>query len=325
MKPATYAGPAASGLVLENQTQAFADAAGEGTPLYTLSYEDARNVLATVQKDRIATAATTVEDLVWPVGPTGEVAIRIVRPEGAEGNLPAILYFHGGGWVMGDRYTHDNLIRELSARTGAAVVFVEYGNAPEVKYPENNEQAYAALEYVAAHAGDLGLDASRIAVAGDSAGGNMAIAVTLMAKERKGPQIVHQVLFYPVTDDVSDNGSYTAFVDGPFLTRKAMEYFIDANYPADRRNEILAFPLRASVDQLRGLPPATVLVAENDPLRDEGEAYGRKLLQAGVTVSSARFNGAIHDFVMLNALAGTQAARGAIAQAARQLKLAFGN
>ena len=311
--------------VLEEKTQNFVDLVSQAPPLYTLPYDEARGVLATVQKDRIATAATTTEDLVWPVGPTGEVAIRIIRPEGAGGSLPAILYFHGGGWVMGDRNTHDNLIRELSARTGAAVVFVEYGNAPEVKYPENDDQAYAALEYAAAHAGALGLDASRFAVAGDSAGGNMAIAVTLLAKQRKGPQIVHQVLFYPVTDDVSEDVSYTVFADGPFLTRKAMEYFIEANYPADRREDVLAFPLRASIDQLRGLPPATVIVAENDPLRDEGEAYARKLLQAGVPVTSTRYNATMHDFVMLNALAETRATQAAIAQAAGELKTAFGN
>ncbi|MTH96087.1 alpha/beta hydrolase [Roseibium sp. RKSG952] len=309
--------------ILEEKTQAFVDIVSEATPLYTLSHDGARKVLATVQQERIATAATMAEDTVFPVGPTGEVRIRIIRPEGADGKLPVIMYFHGGGWVMGDRNTHDNLIRELSAQTGAAVVFVEYDNAPEVKYPDNNEQAYAATEYVAKNADALGVDASRIAVAGDSAGGNMAAAVTLMAKERQGPELIHQVLFYPVTDDISDNSSYTAFGEGPFLTEKAMDYFLEANYPADRRDEVLAFPLRASVDQLKGLPDATVIVAENDLLRDEGEAYARKLTQAGVTVTATRYNGTIHDFVMLNALADTPAARAAISQAASELKKAF--
>lgn len=314
---------AASDLQLQPQAAAFARAADSGTPLYTLSYEDARNVLATVQKDRLPSPPVTIEDAVWNVGPTGSVRIRIVRPEGATGALPVIVYTHGGGWVMGDRNTHDHLIRQLSAQAQAAVVFVEYDNAPEVRYPVNNEQAYAALEYLAANAARLNFDANRVAVAGDSAGGNMAIALTLMSKERRGPKIIHQVLFYPVTDDVSENSSYTAFQNGPFLTRKAMDYFLEANYPAGSRNDVLAFPLKAPVDQLRGLPSATVITAENDVLRDEGEAYGRKLIEAGVAVSSTRYNGTIHDFVMLNALADSLAARSAIAQAASELRTAF--
>lgn len=310
--------------VLEPAARAFAQAAAEGRPLYELSHAEARNVLATVQSESVpASGLTTTQDLVWNIGPTGAVRIRIVRPAGVEGPLPGVLYYHGGGWVMGDRNTHDHLIRELAVQTGAAVVFVEYDNAPEVRYPVNNEQAYAALEYVAANGGALGIDGSRLAVAGDSAGGNMAIAVTLMAKERRGPEIAHQLLFYPVTDDVSDNASYQAFGAGPFLTRPAMDYFLEANYPADRRQDVLAFPLRASVAQLSDLPSATIIVAENDLLRDEGEAYGRKLIEAGVPVTSTRYNGTIHDFVMLNALAGSEPARAAITQGAAELRAAF--
>lgn len=309
---------------LEPAAYAFADAAAKATPLYDLSYADARKVLATVQADKIAASApTTTEDLVWKIGPTGAVRVRIVRPEGAEGALPAVLYYHGGGWVMGDRNTHDHLIRELAVQARAAVVFVEYDNAPEVRYPVNNEQAYAALAHVAAHGAALNIDGSRLAVAGDSAGGNMAIAVSLMAEQRKGPKIAHQLLFYPVTDDVSDNASYQTYGNGPFLTRKAMDYFLGANFPADRRNDVLAFPLKASTEQLAGLPATTIIVAENDLLRDEGEAFGRKLLQAGVAVTSTRYNGTMHDFVMLNPLADTRAARAAIAQGAQQLRVAF--
>lgn len=311
--------------VLEPKTQAFIDqlAKADLAPIYTLSYEDARKVLAGAQSPAIPSAATTVEDTSFPVGPTGSVNVRIVRPDGAKGTLPVVLYYHGGGWVLGDRNTHDHLIRELSAAANAAVVFVDYDRAPEVKYPDNIEQAYAAANYVAQHGAKLKLDGSRIAVAGDSAGGNMAAAVTLLAKSRKGPAFRHQVLFYPVTDDVSENGSYTRFADGPWLTTKAMHYFIDANYPEASRNEPTAFPLKASVEQLKGLPEATVIVAENDVLRDEGEAYAAKLAQAGVTVTSTRYNGTIHDFVMLNALADTPAAKGAIAQAGAALKAAL--
>ncbi len=311
---------------LEPAAAAFSEAASAGQPIYELPYADARAVLAGVQADTVAaSAATTTQDMVWNVGPTGEVRIRIVRPSDAAGELPAVLYYHGGGWVMGDRNTHDHLIRELAVQAGAAVVFVEYDNAPKVRYPVNNEQAYAALEYVAANDSALGVDGSRLAVAGDSAGGNMAIAVTMMAKDRSGPKISHQLLFYPVTQDISDNSSYREFGNGPFLTRKAMDYFLEANYPAESRQDVLAFPLRASLEQLTGLPPATIIVAENDLLRDEGEAYGRRLIEAGVPVATTRFNGTIHDFVMLNPLAASEPARAAIAQGAARLRSAFAN
>lgn len=312
--------------VLEPAAAAFAKAAAAGQPIYELPYADARAVLANVQADKVeASAPTTTQDLVWNIGPTGAVRIRIVRPADAQGDLPAVLYYHGGGWVMGDRNTHDHLIRELAVQARAAVVFVEYDNAPEVRYPANNEQAYAALEYVAANGAAIGIDGTRLAVAGDSAGGNMAIAVTMMAKNRRGPQIRHQLLFYPVTDDVSNNASYREFGEGPFLTRKAMDYFLGANFPAKHRQDVLAFPLRASKEQLSGLPAATIIVAENDLLRDEGEAYGRRLIDAGVPVATTRFNGTMHDFVMLNPLAASEPARAAISQSAARLRAAFGN
>lgn len=311
---------------LEPAAAGFAEAAAAGQPIYELSYADARAVLASVQAEKVAASApTTTQDLVWNIGPTGAVRVRIVRPADGQGTLPAVLYYHGGGWVMGDRNTHDHLIRELAVKARAAVVFVEYDNAPEVRYPVNNEQAYAALQYVAANGAALGIDPARLAVAGDSAGGNMAIAVTMMAKDRAGPAIRHQLLFYPVTDDVSDNASYRAFGEGPFLTRKAMDYFLEANFPAENRNDVLAFPLRASKQQLSGLPAATIIVAENDLLRDEGEAYGSRLIDAGVPVATTRFNGTMHDFVMLNPLAASEPARAAIAQGAARLRDAFGN
>jgi acetyl esterase len=323
---AALAGPAlADAPVLEAGTKAFVDAvaASGGKPIYTLSYAEARAVLAGAQAQTLKSAATSVQDASFPVGPTGKVSVRIVKPEGAKGLLPVIMYYHGGGWVMGDRNTHDHLIRELSAASGAAVVFVDYDRAPEAVYPTQNEQGYAALQFVAKNGAQYGLDGSRIAVAGDSAGGNMAAAITLMTKARQGATIRHQLLFYPVTDDVSANSSYHAFGNGPWLTEKAMHYFLDATFPADKRGEVTAFPLKASLEQLKGLPTATIIVAENDLLREEGEAYAKKLTQAGVTVTSTRYNGTIHDFVMLNGLAGTPAAKAAIAQGAVALKAAF--
>lgn len=316
----------ASAQSLEPAAAAFAAAAAAGKPIYALPYADARAVLTGVRADKVeASAPTTTQDFVWNIGPTGAVRVRIVRPAEAQGSLPAVLYYHGGGWVMGDRQTHDHLIRELAVQARAAVVFVEYDNAPEVRYPVNNEQAYAALAHVAANGAALGIDSTRLAVAGDSAGGNMAIAVTMMAKDRAGPRISHQLLFYPVTDDVSNDSSYREFGNGPFLTRKAMDYFLAANFPADHRQDVLAFPLKASLEQLSGLPAATIIVAENDLLRDEGEAYGRRLIAAGVPVATTRFNGTMHDFVMLNPLAASEPARAAIAQGAARLRRAFGN
>jgi len=312
--------------VLEPATQQFIDAltAQKGPPIYTLSPADARNVLAGAQSQQVEKQAARIEDRVIDAGPTGKVALRIVRPAQAKGVLPVIMYFHGGGWVLGDKNTHDRLIREIANGAQATVVFVDYDRSPETQFPVPVEQAYAATRYVAEHAKQFNVDATRMAVAGDSVGGNMAAAVTLMAKEQGGPALRYQVLFYPVTDANFDDGSYNEFADGPWLTKNAMKWFWDAYAPnAADREKITASPLRASLDQLKDLPPALVITDENDVLRDEGEAYARKLSQAGVRVTAVRYEGTIHDFVMLNALAKTPATRAAIEQASTVLKKAL--
>jgi acetyl esterase len=312
--------------VLEPATQAFIDAlaAHGGAPIYTLSPTDARAVLAGAQAGPIARLPARIEDQVWPVGPTGQVAVRIVRPAHATGVLPVVMYFHGGGWVLGDRNTHDRLLRQIANGAQAAVVFVDYGRAPETQYPVPIEQAYAATQYVASHAAEFKIDPTRMAVAGDSVGGNMAAAVTLLAKQHGGPKLDFQVLFYPVTDAAFDNASYTQFQNGPWLTKPAMQWFWNAYAPTEaQRAQITASPLRATLEQLRDLPPALVITDENDVLRDEGEAYAQKLTQAGVPVTAVRYNGTVHDFVMLDALANTPAARAAVAQATRALRNAF--
>jgi acetyl esterase len=310
---------------LELHTQQFVDGLAGAPPIYTLSVADARSVLARAQSAPVGKPSAQIEDVTFPVGPTGSVPVRIVRPAGAVGTLPVVVYLHGGGWILGDRDTHDRLVREIAVGVKAAVVFVDYARSPEARYPVAIEQAYAATRYVVDHGASLRIDPSRLAVAGDSVGGNMTAAVTLMAKQRRGPKIAFQVLFYPVTDADFDTASYAAFADGPWLTKRAMEWFWDAYLP-DRgaRKQPTATPLNASLDQLTGLPEALVLVDENDVLRDEGEAYARKLSNAGVRVTSTRYNGTIHDFVMLNALADTPAARGAIAQAVCALKTTIG-
>ncbi|WP_416064340.1 alpha/beta hydrolase [Rhizobium sp. ZK1] len=310
--------------VLEPTTQKFIDSLAGSKPIYTFSPDEARNILAGAQKGDVKKLAAREEDKVIKVGPTGSVKLRIVRPEGAKGTLPVVMYFHGGGWVLGDADTHDRLVREIANGAKAAVVFVDYDRSPEARYPIAIEQAYAATKYIADHAKEFHIDASRLAVAGDSVGGNMAAVVTLLAKERGGPDIDQQVLFYPVTDANFDTGSYNQFANGPWLTKEAMKWFWNAYLPDEaKRKEPTASPLQASLEQLNGLPPALIITDENDVLRDEGEAYGRKLVQAGVKVTSIRYNGTIHDFVLLNAIAETPAVRSAISVANDTLRAAL--
>lgn len=322
----TYAPPTIPAVVLEPAAQALSDALATagGPPLYTLSPEDARAVLDRAQAGDVALAPATIEERTIPVGPSGQVSITIVRPVGATAPLPVVVYIHGGGWILGNFGTHERLVRDLAARTGAAFVFVNYAPSPEARYPVAIEEAHAAATWVSVHGSEIGVDATRMAIAGDSVGGNMTAAVTLLAKQRGGPTFRLQALFYPVTNAAFDTASYAEFADGPWLTRKAMQWFWDAYAPDDaQRAEPTASPLRASLDQLAGLPPALLITDEADVLRDEGEAYGRKLRQAGVDVNALRVEGVFHDFMMLNALATTNATQLAIAAAARALKAAL--
>jgi acetyl esterase len=213
---------------LEPATQAFIDSLAGAAPIYTLSPEAARNVLTGAQKSvSVKLAPARSEDRVLDVGPKGHTDIRIYRPESAKGPLPVVIYTHGGGWVLGDRDTHDRLVRELTIGANAVVVFVDYDRSPESRYPIAVEESYAVLKYVAEHPDDFGADASRIAIAGDSVGGNMTAVVALLAKEREGPDVKAQLLFYPVTDASMSTGSYKEFAEGPWLTQKGMEWFWD--------------------------------------------------------------------------------------------------
>jgi len=312
-------------LALEPAALAFAEATDEPPYLYELGPIDGRKTVDEVQSGDITKPAADIEDTSVPGGPSGSVRVRIVRPTGSTGPLPVIVYLHGAGWVFGDAHTHDRLIRELAVGVGAAVVFPEYSRSPEARYPVAIEENYAVATWVAEHGAGHGLDPARIAIAGDSVGGNMTAAVTLLAKRRGGPTFAQQVLFYPVTDANFDTASYEKFADGYFLTRTGMRWFWD-QYTTDpqHRTEITASPLRASLDDLAALPPALVITAEADVLRDEGEAYANKLRQAGVPVTAVRYQGIIHDFVMLNALRGTHAAEAAINQAIATLRTALG-
>lgn len=300
------------------------DAKGQ-PPLYQQTPENARQTLLDAQTESpVEKPDADVADINLPVGPTGNINVRVVKPKGAKGRLPCVVYLHGGGWVMGGKETHDRLIRELAVQGGVAVVFPEYGLAPETQYPVPLEQCYAVLEHIARNSREMGFDGDGIVLAGDSAGGAMATVLSMLSRERGGPRVLLQVLFYPVTNHDFDTKSYREFSDGPWLTRKAMKWFWDKYLPdVSRRDERNASPLRARDDELEGLPPTLVITAENDVLRDEGEAYARRLDDAGVPTASVRMNGAIHDFVMLNALAGTPQTRMAIHLAVTEIKKAF--
>ncbi|MEU5059995.1 MULTISPECIES: alpha/beta hydrolase [Streptomyces] len=310
--------------VLEPAAAAFAEATANPPYLFDLGPAEGRKAVDEVQSGEIGKPEIVEEWVTVQGGPTGSVRARIVRPASA-GTLPVILYIHGAGWVFGNAHTHDRLVRELAVGAGAAVVFPEYDLSPEARYPLAIEQNYTVAQWIVREGAAKGLDATRIAVAGDSVGGNMSIALTLMAKERGDVPLAQQVLFYPVTDAAFDTGSYHQFAEGYFLRRDAMQWFWD-QYTTDenQRAEITASPLRATTDQLQGLPPALVITAEADVLRDEGEAYARKLRQAGVPVTAVRYQGVIHDFVMLNALRETHAAEAAINQAVATLRTALG-
>ena len=314
--------------VLEPTTQAFVDslAAQGGKPLYELSYADARKILEDLQAKDVKKLPANIEEKIFPVGPTGEVSVRIYRPSGAKGTLPVVMYFHGGGWILGSKNTHDRLLRDLVNGTNAAYVFVNYTPSPEAQFPVPVEQCYAATKYVAENGQALGLDSSRLALAGDSVGGYTTAVVAQLAKERKGPSISYQVMMYPVTDSSMSQSTYEEFADGPWLTAAAMAWFWDAYCPNKKdRKATMASPLSASLEQLKGLPPALVIVDENDILRDEGEQYARKLIQAGVVVTPLRVLATHHDYALLNPLANTPATRVTVETVSEKLSEALGS
>ena len=310
-------------VVLERASQEFVDATSTPPFIYELTPDEARKVLDDVQAAPIAKLPV---DECWVTVPAdvGDVRVRIVRPPDADEVLPAILYMHGGGWVLGNAGTHDRLVRELAVGAHAAVVFVEYDRSPEAHYPVAIEQGYATAQWIVREGAANQLDPERIAVAGESVGGCMTAALALMANDRGDVSFVQQSMWYPVTDAAMDTESYEQFADGYFLTAKGMEWFWDAYLPdPERRSEPYASPLCASDEQLAGLPPAFLIVDEADVLRDEGEAYAARLRSAGVEITTVRYDGITHDFMMLNPLSNTRATRAAVAQAASILRQAL--
>ncbi|MFZ6047695.1 alpha/beta hydrolase [Pseudomonas sp. CR3202] len=309
---------------VEHNTQAFLDAlnSGSGKPIEQLSPKDARAVLTgaqagvklTLPKADVSEKTITVDGQ--------DISLTIVRPVGVKGTLPVFMYFHGGGWVLGDFPTHERLVRDLVVGSGAVAVFVNYTPSSEAHYPTAINQAYGATKWVAEHGKEINVDGKRLAVAGNSVGGNMAAVVSLMAKDKGTPAIKYQALLWPVTDANFETASYNQYAEGHFLTRNMMKWFWD-NYTTDpkQRAEIYASPLRATTEQLKGLPPALVQTASADVLRDEGEAYARKLDQAGVPVTAVRYNGMIHDYGLLNVVSQVPAVRSAMLQASEELKV----
>lgn len=295
-------------------------AAAGGPTLASLTVDEARQLMRDMQTAEVSGYAVTVERHEVP-----DFAVEVLRPAGVRGPLPVVLYMHGGGWVLGDAQTHARMMREIVLQSRAAVVFVEYGRAPEFPFPLPLEHCYQALEWVAAKGSSMGLEASRLAVAGDSAGGNLTAALALLAKERKGPAICLQALLYPVTDCDFTTGSYEEFSTGLNLDRETMRWFWDRYAAEDAvKKNPLASPLRASGDALQGLPPALVITAEYDVLRDEGEAYGRRLAEASVHVTSVRFMGTLHGFMMIDELSGDAQAVGSMQLFTARLRHALG-
>jgi acetyl esterase/lipase len=302
----TNDGPAGSGV--ERRIQQFlADlAAGGGKPMEQMTPAEARAVLVGAQSIAVdLPKADVTERTITNEGQT--VKLVVVRPAGVGGTVPAFMFFHGGGWVIGDYPTHERLVRDLVAGSGVTAVFVEYDRSPEAHYPVAINQAYAATKWVANHGNEIGVDGRRLAVVGNSVGGNMAAVTSLMAKDRGTPDIRFQVLLWPVTNARFDTPSYGQFPDG---------YTLDPR----ERQDVYASPLQASTERLKGLPPALIQTAEMDVLRDEGESYARKLDQARVDVTSTRYNGLIHDYGLLNPISQVPGVRSALLQVAAELK-----
>lgn len=311
---------------IERETKVFLKALNTsgGKPMETMTPSEARTVLEGAQTSVIADVSG-VDVTQKTISADGlEIKLFIMRPQGAQGQLPAFMFFHGGGWVIGDFPTHQRFIRDLVVNSGAAAVHVEYSLSPEARYPVAVNECYAATKWIAEHGAEIGVDGSRLAVAGNSAGGNLAAAVALMAKEKKGPSIRFQLLFWPVTNANLETTSYQQFATDRFLTRNMMRWFWD-QYISDpkQQKEIYASPLQATQEQLKGLPPALVQTAENDVLRDESEAYARKMNEAGVPVTLVRYQGMIHDYGLLNPLAKLPAVQSALLYGATALQNAL--
>ena len=292
-----------------------------GVPLESLPPLDARKVLEDAQLS-VEVDMSGVEESEKTIKADGfDIVLNIVRPAGNNQVLPVFIFIHGGGWVLGDYPTHKRMVRDLVVNSGAAGVFVNYTRTPDAAYPQAITEIFAATKWVAANGQEIGVDGKRLAIAGNSVGGNMTAVTALKAKENGGPEIKLQIMMWPIVDSNFETGSYQQFGEDRFLTTPLMKWMYDMYIPdPEKRKVIYASPLQATKEQLTGLPPALIQVAENDVLRDEGEAYGRKLDEAGVYVTTVRYNGVIHDFGLLNPLAHIHQTKSLFVQAGAELK-----
>jgi acetyl esterase len=292
-----------------------------GVPLESLPPLEARQVLVDSQAS-VPVDLSGIEESEKTITADGySITLNIVRPEGVKGILPVFIFIHGGGWVLGDYPTHKRMVRDLVVLSGFAGVFVNYTRTPDAQYPQAINEIYAATKWVAEHGEEIGVDGKNLAVVGNSVGGNMTTVTALKAKEEGGPHIKLQIMMWPIVDADFETNSYHQFADKRFLTAPEMKWMYDM-YIADpqKRKDIYASPLQATVEQLKGLPPALIAIAESDILHDEGTAYGRKLDEAGVEVTTVQYNGMIHDFGLLNGLAELPEVRSLFVQAAAELK-----
>jgi len=323
MTQAAFAEPdAATDPRIDPQVRAFLrEINKDSSPFWELPQPKPQEILTGLQNKTHVdmSGVTTTEQTITQDGQT--VKVYIMKPQQVTGKPGVLLFIHGGVWIVGNFQNHQRLLRDLVVGSGQIGVFVEYTSLPEARFPTQLDQSYAVLKWVASHADEFGADGSRIAVAGNSVGGNMSAALALMAKDRHGPKISYQVLMIPATDASVDTASYREFGTGRFLARAFMKYGWDLYAPDSKtRDNPYVSPLRASLQELSGLPPALVITAENDPLRDEGEAYARKLKEAGVSVIATRYNGMIHDFVLLNGLQADPEPQAAIRQMSAEIK-----
>lgn len=310
---------------IDPQVRAFlAELNKNSSPFWELPQPKPQGILTELQNSTAVdmSGVTTIEKTITQDGRT--VKLYIMTPQQAAAKPGVLFFIHGGVWIVGNFQNHQRLLRDLVVGSGQVGVFVEYTPLPEAKYPTQLDECYAALKWVSTHAAEFGADGSRIAIAGNSVGGNMTAALTLMAKDKNGPKVAYQVLLIPATDASVDTDSYHEFATGRFLPRAFMKYGWDLYAPDEKtRNNPYVSPLRASQNELKGLPPALVITAENDPLRDEGEAYGRKLMDAGVPVAATRYDGMIHDFVLLNAIRNVPEVEAALTQASDGIRAAL--
>ena len=312
-------------IILEPEAQQVVDAEANPPFAFQLPIAEGRQRFVTAQSGEFAKPPVDMKDIRVAVGESDSAPVRIVRPQSLDGLLPVILYLHAG-WAFGDVTTHDRFIRELAVGAQAAVVFPSYSQSPEARYPTAINEIYAVCEWVESEGAKYGLDKSRVAIGGDSAGGNMATVVAMMSKERGGPSFVHQFLLYAVLDPTFDTASFDEFATGFHVRRDHIEWLWDQYVPdIGARDQRTVSPLRATTEELVGLPPATIITAEADVVRDEAEAYANRLREAGVPVAGTRYLGTIHDFMVLNALRDTRAAGAATAQLIAALQEAFGS